>query len=236
MLKKRIIACLLLKDGVLHRTKKFVPDYRYTSNFIETTHIDELCFIDLGGSRTKFFAAVNSIAEESMLPLSIGGKIDSHDAAMECFRETPCDKVVIETHHQIIPKLAEKLGAQSVVLGVTKNRQESLIHLECIGEILVQSVERDGSLRGYDLEFARKALAGSIPVVLGSGCCGYRSMEHGFKAGAAAVSTSNIHHFTPSTIKGIRQRLIDEGVELRDTRDIRGNQARPADVLREQHA
>ena len=47
MLKKRIIITLCLKDGVLFRTKKFRPDYRYTKNFVDLWHLDELILLDI---------------------------------------------------------------------------------------------------------------------------------------------------------------------------------------------
>ena len=52
MLKKRLIIALTFLDGVLFRTKKFIPDYRYTKNFIDLFSIDELIIIDI--SKNKF--------------------------------------------------------------------------------------------------------------------------------------------------------------------------------------
>jgi imidazole glycerol phosphate synthase subunit HisF len=98
MLKRRIIALLTLRDGVLTRTKKFVPDYIYTKNQVNTEYCDEICCLRIGGSWSDFFAAVNHISDEAMLPVTVGGGIETLDDAKRCFRETVADKVVVETH------------------------------------------------------------------------------------------------------------------------------------------
>jgi cyclase len=84
------------------------------------------------------------------------------------------------------------------------------------GEILVQSVDRDGSLRGYPLAFGSRFLSVGVPVIIGSGCEGYRSMLQGFEAGFDACATSNIHHFSPTGMKSMKTLLQQKGVLLRD--------------------
>jgi imidazole glycerol phosphate synthase subunit HisF len=224
VLKKRIIAVLLFRDGVLTRTKHFRPDYIYTKNQVDTSSVDELVCIDLGGSRERFLSSVCHVADHAMLPLGVGGQIRSLDDVKRVFSECPADKVVIERHlRNLAEPAALKYGKQSVVAGVTEGR--TLTHLpgvpppvplDYVAEVFVQSVERDGSLRGYPIDFAKPYLDLGIPVILGSGCEGFRSMLAGFEAGADACSTSNIHHFTPTTMRGIKAQLLKRGIALRD--------------------
>ena len=223
MLKKRIIATLLFRDGVLVRTKKFVPDYFYTKEHINTSDCDEICCIRVGGSWGDFFDAVNHVCDESMMPVSVGGGIESISDIGTIFRETVADKVVLESHFaSLTPAAQQKFGTQSIVAGVTEGRFVSFDDLRHAGEIFVQSIERDGSLRGYPIEWGKRFLEYGIPVIIGSGCEGYRSMLQGFRAGFDACATSNIHHFSRFGMKNIRDRLVREGISLRDGNEVQG--------------
>ena len=64
---------------------------------------------------------------------------------------------------------------------------------------------RNGSLRGYPIDFGKSFLDRDVPVGIGSGCEGWRSMVEGFGAGFSACATSDIHHFTPTGLKGIKE-------------------------------
>jgi imidazole glycerol phosphate synthase subunit HisF len=81
MLKKRIIISLTFQDGVLFRTKKFIPDYRYTKNFVDLWNADEIILIDVSNKENKlnnnFIEVVNFFINNCHLPISVGGGIDS---------------------------------------------------------------------------------------------------------------------------------------------------------------
>ena len=79
MTKKRIIICLTFLDGVLFRTKKFIPDYRYTKNFIDLWSIDELILIDISKMKfsKNFLEIVNFYSKNCFVPISVGGGISS---------------------------------------------------------------------------------------------------------------------------------------------------------------
>lgn len=224
MIKKRIIAVLLFKDGVLTRTKKFVPDYIYTRNQINTEHCDELCFIDLGGSRAKFFDAVNYILDEAMLPASIGGGIHSVQDAWDCLRECPCEKVVLESHLSELAKpLSLKYGNSTVVAGITEGRYDFPWEVkDYIGEVFIQSVERDGSLRGYPIEFAKQFSKLGVSLILGSGCGSWKDMLKGFEF-AEGCSTSNIHHLTQTGMKAFKTQLEGAGIDVRTVNQVQSS-------------
>ena len=80
MLSKRIIIFLAYCDGILFRTKKFEPDYRYTDNFISNKYADEIVIVDISkkysvDSEKKFFDSINKIANNCFVPITVGGKI-----------------------------------------------------------------------------------------------------------------------------------------------------------------
>ena len=77
--KKRLIITLTFKNGVLYRTKKFIPDYRYTKNFVGLFSIDELILIDISTKKFQesFLKIIKFFSENCFVPISIGGGINS---------------------------------------------------------------------------------------------------------------------------------------------------------------
>ena len=77
MLKKRIIISLTFLNGVLFRTKKFIPDYRYTKKFINLWNIDELILIDISKKKfsKEFLNIVEYFSSNCFVPISVGGGI-----------------------------------------------------------------------------------------------------------------------------------------------------------------
>ena len=76
------------------------------------------------------------------------------------------------------------------------------------GQILLNSVERDGSLLGYDLDVLRSvAAAVACPVIVAGGCGSARHMCEAFQAGASGAATSVIHHLTDTSMRGFKQWL-----------------------------
>ena len=80
MLKKRVVIALTFLDGVLFRTKRFVPDYRYTKNFVDLWNADEIILIDISKNNKfseKFTEVVNFFIDNCYLPITVGGGIFS---------------------------------------------------------------------------------------------------------------------------------------------------------------
>ena len=148
------------------------------------------------------------------------------------------DKIAVNTgaieNPRLIPKLAQKYGSQSVVLSVDVKDQRVVSNCgrqltildpvewikqgieEGAGEVLLTSVERDGSLSGYDLELLR-VVSESVPVpimVLGGGGA-WPQFYEAFSAGADAVCTQNIYHFTDTAIVAAKQYLHNRDVPMR---------------------
>lgn len=85
------------------------------------------------------------------------------------------------------------------------------------GQIFLQSIDRDGSLAGYDLDICQEVSdAVSIPVVIAGGCGNWTHMKDGFEIGhAAGCATSNIYHFPESTMSSWKLKLQEAGVPVR---------------------
>lgn len=226
MLKKRIISLLTLNDGVLFRTKKFVPDLRYSLNFVDLDLIDEVVILDVTpdgeGDRANFYKTVREFTDTCQVPAAVGGKIRDLDEVNRLFGELPVEKVVIERglieNPDLGYQIAEKWGRQALCQGVTAWRFDDvfLVREQPCGEFLVQSVERDGSLLGYDLGLISwHASEWDVPVIAGSGCGTWEHMRQAFEAGASAAATQNIHHFPPNAVRAAKRYLADAGVAVR---------------------
>ena len=227
MLKKRVITLLTLNDGVLFRTKRFKPDYRYTLNFVDLDLVDEVVMLDVTpdgeGERKNFYRTMREFTDQCQVPVSVGGKIRDLEEVNRLFGELPVEKVVVERGLYNNPRLGEQIatkwGIQALCAGMTLTDATEWIEFEAgadAGEILVQSVERDGSLLGYDLSWVRDALQlFDVPVIAGSGCGTWKHMKEAFDVGADACATSCIHHFTRNAIKACKEYLLENGVAVR---------------------
>ena len=165
------------------------------------------------------------------MPLAVGGGVKT----LEDFHwliGAGADKVVLGrvalALPQIVTDASKKCGAQAVVasLAVYKGWQafadegpatwaKALERLGA-GEILLQSVERDGTLSGYDLDMiAAVSRAVSIPVIASGGCGTYEHMAAALRAGAHAVAAGAMFQFTDQTPQGAAKYLQHCGFNMR---------------------
>jgi cyclase len=246
MLRRRVITVLTLNDGVLFRTKRFHPDYRYTINFVDTWSVDEIVALDVtrgGGDRNHFYAALDRLATECFVPLAAGGGVRSIDEVHRLLR-SGADKIVVNTAAVDAPGLvseaARLYGSQCVVASIDAHRHSDgryevyVEHgtratgldpagwarrlQECgAGEIMITSIERDGSLEGYDNVLNHLvSSAVSIPVLACGGAGKWQDFVDGFVVGgASAVCTTNIYHFTETSIRSAKRFLDAAGIPVR---------------------
>ncbi|MEJ7554285.1 MAG: imidazole glycerol phosphate synthase subunit HisF, partial [Aquificaceae bacterium] len=186
---------------------------------------DELVFLDITASaedRKITLDVVKRVAEEVFMPFTVGGGISSLED-MRRLLEAGADKVSINTsavkNPQLIYEGAKKFGSQCIVVAIDAKRRgngwEVYIHggrtptgLDAIewakkaeslgaGEILLTSMDRDGTKSGYDIELTRAVSeAVNIPVIASGGA---GSMEHFYEAfvlgGADACLAASLFHF-----------------------------------------
>lgn len=128
MLAKRIITTLMLNNGILFRTKKFLPDYRYTLNFIDMWSIDELILLDITrGSnfnnlnKKLFFNEMRRISKNAYIPITAGGGIRKLND-IEALLKNGADKIILNTaaiiDNNIINSAAKEFGSQCIVVCV----------------------------------------------------------------------------------------------------------------------
>ena len=180
MLRKRLITVLTFNNGILFRTRNFIPDYRYTANFIDLWSIDEMVLLDITrpgqGERNNFYNIVSHIAQKCFVPVSVGGGIKTIDE-MKYLLRIGADKIIVNTEAVNQPDLIEKssklFGTQCIVVSIDAKKNESCEYevftsfgrkktglfpsewaKKCqelgAGEILITSIDKDGMLEGYD--------------------------------------------------------------------------------------
>ena len=110
MLKKRIIISLTFLNGVLFRTKKFIPDYRYTKKFINLWNIDELILIDISKKKfsKEFLNIVEYFSSNCFVPISVGGGITNLNDA-KIFFEQGADKIIVGSRGILDQEINKKI-------------------------------------------------------------------------------------------------------------------------------
>lgn len=246
MVKKRLITVLTILDGILFRTRNFVPDYRYTHNFVDTWSIDEIILLDItpgnAGDKKLFYNLIESFASRCFVPLCAGGGVSTIED-IRSLLNSGADKVSINSaaiaNPQFIAEAASQFGAQCIVVGI--DCKESLSGYEVMtnhgkvstgldpvfwakkmaalgaGEILLQSVTKDGTLQGYDNNLISSIVRSvRVPILACSGAGNWQHFVDGFlEGGAHGVCTTNIYHFTDTSIRSAKSFMESKGINIR---------------------
>jgi imidazole glycerol-phosphate synthase subunit HisF len=208
--------------------------------------VDELVLVDITASQEKTAPdseSVHDFADECFVPFTVGGGITSVDHIRGLLR-AGADKVSVNTAAYANPRLvdeaARRFGSQCIVASIDARRTDEgryrcYSHAGSVateryadewarelesrgaGEILITSVERDGTMQGYDLELvASVARAVKIPVIASGGAGHYEHMRQAIQeAGASAVAAASMFHFTEQTPAEAKAALQAAGIPVR---------------------
>ncbi len=246
MLKVRVMPTLLWRDAELVKGERF-DSWRRVGSVMQAVKVynmrdvDELVFLDIEATRQgrgPDFALIDEIADECFMPLTVGGGVRTLDDVRRLL-QVGADKVSVNTAAvetpDLIRQIASRFGSQCVVVSIDVRRGEVVTRsgttptgldpvglarkVEALGagEILLGSVERDGTMTGYDVEQIRRvAEAVQIPVIASGGCGSYEHMESALREGkAAAVAAASIFHFTERTPLEAKAHLRSKGYPVR---------------------
>jgi cyclase len=206
---------------------------------------DELCFLDITASheaRGTILDVVRRTAEVCFMPVTVGGGVGSVEDARALLL-AGADKVAVNsaavTRPELVAELADRFGSQCVVASVDARRSgdrwevfthggrratgidavEHALRLAELGagELLVTSMDRDGTRDGYDLTLIRTiADQVSVPVVASGGVGGLGDLVAGITEGhASAVLAASIFHFGEASIADAHAALATAGVPVR---------------------
>ena len=240
MLKKRVIISLTFLDGILYRTKKFKPDYRYTKNFLDLWSIDELIINDISKKKFsyQFLELVNFFSQNCFVPISVGGGIRKLDDA-DIFFKNGADKIVLGSNLNSYDTIKDISIIQS--LDLKKNSDKNSLYslysdsgtkvikidpfvfgkkvLEIgAGEILINNIDNDGSLLGYDIELMKLASQQfDCPIIALGGAGNWDHFSELFiKTNISAACTQNIFHFTEQSILSLKKHLKNFNISIRN--------------------
>ena len=175
-----------------------------------------------GPARGPDFAAIRKLTEECFMPLTVGGGVRSVED-VKGLLDAGADKVAIKTNIDVGYDAAKRYGSQALVAVMDELPPYHLCDdVACAwadlgyGEILLTSIEREGTMEGYDLELIHLvANVVDIPVIAHGGCSGYEDMYNAIQAGASAVAAGALFQFTDCTPRGAAEYLSSKGVEVR---------------------
>jgi len=207
--------------------------------------VDELVLVDIEAQRLGSepdFESIEDFSKECFIPFTVGGGVTRVDQVQRLLR-AGADKVSLNSALYEAPGLVDDIarlfGVQCVVASidvrgnltdgwhcfsnagtVATGRDVTDWALELAargaGEILLTSIDRDGTMEGYDLALIEKvSSAVDIPVIASGGAGNYLHMVDAVKAGASAVAAASIFHFTEQTPVGAKHALHAAGVPTR---------------------
>ena len=205
---------------------------------------DEICYLDISASpegRSTLLDVVARTADQVFAPLTVGGGVRTVGDA-ERLLDAGADKIAINTAAIRTPELitacADRFGSQAIVVAIDAKRTgegwqvfshggrtpEGLDALAWCrrvaelgaGEILLTSMDRDGTGAGYDTDLlARVATSVTIPLIASGGVGNLAHLAAGLEAGADAVLAASIFHFGQHTIGEAKAFLAARGLEVR---------------------
>ena len=207
---------------------------------------DELCFLDITAThegRESMYDVIQRTAEVCFMPLTVGGGVRTTEDVRKLLL-AGADKVSINTaavkHPEFVAEAAEKFGRQCIVVAIDSKRAgsgrfEIFTHggreptgIEAIywarrmtdlgaGEILLTSMDRDGTRKGFDIELTRAvADAVSVPVIASGGVGTLDHLVAGINEGhATAVLAASIFHFGEHSIAEAKAHMRAAGIAMR---------------------
>ena len=206
--------------------------------------VDELIVVDVLATRQNHeprYDEISDFARECFIPLAIGGGVNSINKIKSLLR-SGADKVVINSAAYNAPDLIEfaskEFGKQCIIASIDAKKEnknyvcyshsgtkrtgkhplEWAQELERLGagEILITSIDRDGTMQGYDCELISLICnAVEVPVIGSGGAGNHQHMQKAIQAGADAIAAASIFHFTQSTPLEAKHYLHSNGIPVR---------------------
>ena len=205
---------------------------------------DEICFLDITASnenRKTIYDVVEKTSKNCFVPLTVGGGVRSVEDINKLLN-CGADKVSINTaavkNPNVVEESAKKFGSQCIVVAIDAKKNgesweifthggrnstginaiEFALKMEnCgAGELLVTSMDKDGTQSGYDIELMKIISSNvNIPVIASGGVGTLDHLAEGIKSGASAVLAASIFHYGTYSVKEAKQYLASKDIPVR---------------------
>lgn len=223
-----------------------VGDPTSAARIYNAQNADELIFLDIEASvqgRQALIDVIRRVSKECFMPLSVGGGVRSLED-IRALLNAGADKVVITSAAAQDPGFirvaSEAFGRQCIVVGVDVKKEDGIYRVythsgrdradvdliahvkrmekEGAGEILVNSIDRDGTMEGYDLVLARSVVeAVSLPVIICGGSGNFMHLVDAVQqAGVHAVACASVFHFGDNNPIRARSYLKNKGIPVKN--------------------
>ncbi|MFT6258474.1 MAG: cyclase [Rickettsiales bacterium] len=215
------------------------------AKFYSDAGADELCFLDITAShenRDNIFEVVKQVAKVCFIPFTVGGGIKTVDDIRKLLL-CGADKVSINSaavfNPEFVRKAAEKFGSQCIVVAIDAKKNSAgnfeifvkggreATGIDAVfwakkmqdfgaGEILLTSMDKDGTKSGYDLELIWAISSNvNIPVIASGGVGNLDHLKDGIQSGASAVLAASIFHFKTYSILEAKEFLAKNNIAVR---------------------
>ncbi len=206
---------------------------------------DEICFLDITASnenRDTIYDVVKDTSKKCFVPLTVGGGVRSVEDINKLLN-CGADKVSINTaavqNAEIVIESSKKFGSQCIVVAIDAKKNGNIWEVfthggrnntginaiefarkmeKCgAGELLITSMDRDGTQTGYDIDLMSKISSeGNIPVIASGGVGNLDHLVDGIKLGkASAVLAASIFHYGKYSVKEAKEYLDSKGIPVR---------------------
>lgn len=206
---------------------------------------DELLYIDIVASlygRSNLTEIVKKAAHDIFVPLTVGGGVRSVGDVEDLLR-SGADKVAINTavikNPELITEIANRFGSQCMVLSIEAKKQDSGMweaYTDCgrersgldvekwvakavdmgVGEVLVTSIDMEGTKKGYDKELISLISSSvNVPVIASGGFGEHKDLKIASDAGADGIAVADALHYNRTSISELRQHAIDYDIPIR---------------------
>ena len=226
----RIIPIVLFNGAQAVKTRRFscprnVGSVVNVARVYAGRSVDELVFLDIRQERHSIgpdFDTVTLFAKEMNCPFSVGGGIRTVQDAVRLL-DCGADRVVVKRDGaELVPAIANEIGRQAVIYACDlygPDCEKQLITAANMGagEVLVQSVDRDGTMEGFDLRALLIAdrIFTKTPFIWASGAGSHDDFIEAAWSGAQAIAASSAFHFTAITPDSAKNALREDGFKVR---------------------
>ncbi len=206
--------------------------------------IDELLLLDSVASlhgRNALHNIIDEITKDIFIPITIGGGINSLDQAKKMF-DSGADKITLNTYAMedpnLINSIASNFGSQAITISLQVKRIDNKFNLMTLngrepseknmkdwilevedrgaGEIMITSIDKEGTMSGFDIELLNYIkVISNLPLICSGGIGSLEDVKNVFHHGSQAVALASALHYKKLPLKELRSNLIETGIKVR---------------------